>query len=137
MIKTITGQPEIKEYYAVGFAPKGDLCRILSIFLFSLSSHAQDLQAKEELILSGTLGNARRRSFHGPGADNTDLAIMKATRLRDRTTLELRGEAFSVFNHSQFFGPASVNGNISSSNFGQIERSTAPRLVQISVRMSF
>ena len=29
----------------------------------------------------GTLGNARRRFFYGPGADNTDLAVAKTTRL--------------------------------------------------------
>jgi hypothetical protein len=85
----------------------------------------------------GTLGNARRRFFHGPGADNTDLSLSKTTRLHAQTTLELRGEAFNLFNHSQFFGPAAVNGNISSSDFGQIENSGAPRLLQLSARLQF
>ena len=35
--------------------------------------------------------------------------------------VELRAEAFNVFNHGQFFGPAAVNGNISSTNFGQVQ----------------
>lgn len=89
----------------------------------------------------GTLGNARRRFFYGPGAENTDLAIDKSTPIAssrsDPLSLELRAEAFNVFNHSQFFGPASVNGNISSPDFGQIENSAPPRLLQISTRISF
>lgn len=85
----------------------------------------------------GTMGNARRRFFFGPGEDNTDLAIAKSTPLRDGTTLELRAEAFNVFNHSQFFGPNAVNGNISSANFGQIQTASPPRLMQLAARISF
>ena len=85
----------------------------------------------------GTLGSARRRFFYGPGADNTDLALTKSTELQDRTTLELRLEAFNVFNHGQFFGSASVSGNISSTNFGQIQSSSPPRLLQLAARIKF
>ncbi len=85
----------------------------------------------------GTLGNARRRFFYGPGADNTDLTLSKSTQLRDRSTLELRVEAFNVFNHGQFFGPAAVSGNISSTNFGQIQSSSPPRLLQLTARIQF
>jgi hypothetical protein len=84
----------------------------------------------------GTLGNARRRFFYGPGADNTDVALAKSVRI-EGGTLELRGEAFNVFNHGQFFGPAAVNGNISSATFGQLQTATAPRLLQLSVRIKF
>ena len=85
----------------------------------------------------GTLGSARRRFFYGPGADNTDLTLAKFTRLRDQATLELRLEAFNLFNHGQFFGPASVSGNISSTNFGQIQSSSSPRLLQLAARIRF
>ena len=83
----------------------------------------------------GAFGNARRRFFHGPGSDDTDLALEKTTPLRDNVALELRAEAFNVFNHAQFFGPASVEGNIGSSTFGQIVSSAAPRLMQVSARV--
>ncbi len=33
----------------------------------------------------GTLGNARRRFFYGPGVDNTDLALSKLTALHEAT----------------------------------------------------
>ncbi len=85
----------------------------------------------------GDLGNARRRYFHGPGMDSTDLALAKTTPLRDGAALELRLEGFNVFNHGQFFGAAAVNGNVSSSNFGEIVSSAAPRLVQVAGRVSF
>ena len=85
----------------------------------------------------GTLGNARRRFFYGPGVDNTDLALSKVTALHEATTLELRAEAFNVFNHGQFFGPAAVSGNISSANFGQIQTASPPRLMQLAARVRF
>jgi hypothetical protein len=85
----------------------------------------------------GTLGNARRRFFYGPGADNTDLALEKSTALRHGTTLQVRVETFNVFNHAQFFGPAAVNGNISSAGFGRIQSSSAPRLLQLAARIKF
>ncbi len=84
----------------------------------------------------GTLGNARRRLFYGPGADNSDVALAKQVRI-EGGTLELRGEAFSVFNHGQFFGPAAVKGNISSATFGQFQSAAPPRLLQFSARVKF
>jgi hypothetical protein len=85
----------------------------------------------------GTLGNARRRFFYGPGADNTDLALEKTTLLHEGMSVELRAEAFNVFNHGQFFGPATVSGNISSTNFGQLQSSSSPRLMQLAARFRF
>ena len=94
----------------------------------------------------GTLGNARRRFFHGPGADNTDLTLSKTTPIlngsgngndKNTKTIELRVEAFNIFNHGQFFGPAAVSGNISDTNFGQIQSSSPPRLLQLAARLAF
>jgi len=85
----------------------------------------------------GTLGNARRRFFYGPGEFNTDLALSKRTPLREGSALELRVESFNLFNHSQFFGPSAVNGNISASNFGEIQTASPPRLLQLGVRITF
>ena len=84
----------------------------------------------------GTLGNARRRFFYGPGADNTDFALTKQTRL-EHGSLEIRAEEFNVFNHSQFFSPAAVNGDISSTAFGQFQTASPPRLMQVAARFSF
>jgi hypothetical protein len=83
----------------------------------------------------GDFGNARRRFFHGPGSDDTDFALAKSTAIRDGKELEVRAEAFNVFNHAQFFGPGSVEGNVGSADFGQIVSAASPRLMQVSARM--
>ncbi len=85
----------------------------------------------------GQLGNAKRRAFYGPGIENFDMALAKGVRLRDTQQLELRLEGFNVFNHAQFYGPASVNGQIEDSNFGQIVSAAPPRLVQLAGKFTF
>ena len=85
----------------------------------------------------GTLSNARRRFFYGPGLENFDVALQKVTKLGESTALQFRLEAFNVFNHAQFFGASSVNGNVSSVNFGQFVNAMPPRQVQVSMKVSF
>jgi Carboxypeptidase regulatory-like domain len=85
----------------------------------------------------GTPGNAPRRFFSGPGMDNFDMALLKNLRLSESKSLQFRMEGFNVFNHPQFFGPQSVNGNIGSSAFGQIVSADPPRLVQLGAKWFF
>jgi hypothetical protein len=85
----------------------------------------------------GSQGNAPRRFFYGPGIRNTDLAVVKTTALANGTSLELRFEAFNVFNHSQFYGANAVDGNINSRTFGSIVNAAAPRIGQIALKVRF
>jgi hypothetical protein len=85
----------------------------------------------------GDFGNARRRFFHGPGSDDTDFAVAKSTAIWDGKELDVRAEAFNVFNHAQFFGPGSVEGNIGSADFGEIVSAASPRLMQVSGRLKW
>jgi hypothetical protein len=85
----------------------------------------------------GQIGNAPRRFFYGPGLDNCDMAIEKQLVLREGKSLDFRMEAFNVFNHAQFFGAATVNGNISSAAFGQIVSAQPPILMQSAVKFQF
>jgi hypothetical protein len=85
----------------------------------------------------GEPGNAKRRFFYGPGIDNYDMALLKNVPLTESKSLQLRFEGFNVFNHAQFFGPASVNGNINSSSFGEVVGAAAPRLMQAAVKFIF
>jgi hypothetical protein len=55
----------------------------------------------------------------------------------EKGALEIRAEAFNVLNHSQFFSPAAVNGNISSTAFGQFQTASPPRLMQVAARLAF
>jgi len=85
----------------------------------------------------GTPGTASRRSFHGPGMLNFDLALRKSFRFSEAKSLEFRLETFNTFNHAQFFGPVAVNGDIDSDLFGHVVKAAAPRLVQLALKFSF
>jgi hypothetical protein len=72
----------------------------------------------EEIL--GHLGNAKRRNFYGPGIENFDLTLQKSLHLTEARSLEFRVEAFNVFNHAQFYGPAAVDGQREDPSFGKI-----------------
>jgi hypothetical protein len=85
----------------------------------------------------GQLGNVPRRFFYGPGIDNFDMTLAKLLRISESKSLEFRLEAFNVFNHAQFYGPASVDGEVNDPNFGKIVSAAAPRLVQLATKFAF
>jgi hypothetical protein len=85
----------------------------------------------------GTPGNAKRRFFHGPGADNYDMALAKSLPLTGSRSMLFRVEAFNVFNHAQFNGPSSVDGNIGSSTFGNVISAAPPRILQGAMKFNF
>jgi hypothetical protein len=85
----------------------------------------------------GTPGNASRRFFSGPGTNNFDMVLLKNLLLTESKSLQFRAEAFNIFNHPQFFGPSTVDGNIGSSTFGQVVSADLPRLVQLGVKFLF
>jgi hypothetical protein len=85
----------------------------------------------------GTPGDASRRYFHGPGMENSDLALLKNLRLTESKSVQFRLEAFNALNHAQFFGPKAVDGNIDSGTFGRAVSAAAPRLVQAGVKFIF
>lgn len=86
----------------------------------------------------GQLGNVPRRFFHGPGIDNFDVTLSKRLRLTESKSFEFRVEAFNVFNHAQFYGPASVDGEVNNDpHFGQVVSAATPRLVQIATKFEF
>jgi len=97
----------------------------------------------------GTIGNARRRFFSGPGMENLDATLTRIMPIKKGKTLEFRAEAFNLMNHAQFFGAAAVQGKISSnisssnsssnfgSNFGQAVSAMPPRLMQLAMRYRF
>jgi hypothetical protein len=85
----------------------------------------------------GTFGNSSRRFFYGPGIDNYDMALRKITALTESASLELRLETFNTFNHAQFDGANSVDGNINDSTFGHILKSQPGRVSQVALKLSF
>lgn len=81
-----------------------------------------------------TYGTLPRNFFRGPGATNVDIALSKKFRFRERATLELRGDAFNVFNHTQFSNP---DTSITDLTFGQISTTADPRILQVALHLSF
>lgn len=85
----------------------------------------------------GTPGNAKRRFFYGPGADNYNMALAKSLPLADSKSLLFRVEGFNVFNHTQFNGPSAIDGNIGSSTFGNAISAASPRILQAALKFNF
>jgi hypothetical protein len=85
----------------------------------------------------GTFGNSSRRFFYGPGINNYDMAVHKITRLTESTSLEFRFETFNTFNHAQFDGAGSVDGNRDDATFGQILKSQPGRISQVALKLQF
>ncbi len=83
----------------------------------------------------GQVGSSQRRFFHGPGLDNTDLALLRNFHIHESQTAQFRAEAFNVFNHAQFNNP---NGNWNNTSaFGLVTSANAPRIMQIAVKYQF
>jgi len=94
----------------------------------------------------GQFGNSRRRFFHGPGLNNWDLTLGKVTKITENKTLELRLEAFNLFNHAQFLNPQSeindgypnfVGGVNQGGTLGIVTGARDARILQLGARFSF
>ena len=82
----------------------------------------------------GEFGTSNRRFFHGPGIVNWDCAVMKDTRITEKTLLQFRAEFFNILNHTQFRNPS---GNFSSDIFGVVTSARDPRIGQMSLKFIF
>jgi hypothetical protein len=84
----------------------------------------------------GFFGNSGPTVLNGPGLNIWDVGVGKSFVLpREAERLELRGEFFNTWNHTQFQPP---NGNSGAGvNFGRISASRPPRLIQIAVKYAW
>jgi hypothetical protein len=85
----------------------------------------------------GTFGNSQRRFFHGPGLNNTDLALLKTFGFTESIKLEFRAEAFNAFNHAQFGGPSGDVDNQVQGGMGYINSANDPRIMQLALKLHF
>lgn len=81
-----------------------------------------------------TYGNAGRNILYARGRSNWDFVMMRNFRLRERTTLQFRGEFFNFTNTPAFGGPVT---NIQASNAGRITSAGEPRDVQLALKLLF
>lgn len=82
----------------------------------------------------GTIGSGRRNQLEGPGAWNLDYSLFKNFFIKERAQIQLRGEFFNVFNHTQLGMP---NATVTSPGFGQITSAASPRIIQLALRLQF
>jgi hypothetical protein len=92
--------------------------------------------------LKGTFGNAGPNILYGPGTDNWDLSLTKRFRFGDVRALSIRGEAFNVWNHTQYSGVYSTaqfqpTGAQIDANFGLPSTARPARNIQLSARFTF
>ncbi|HEY9403548.1 MAG TPA: hypothetical protein VIQ24_12865, partial [Pyrinomonadaceae bacterium] len=82
----------------------------------------------------GTFGNAGRNILDGPGYQNVNASLLKNTRLSERVNLQLRLEAFNLFNRPNFDLPDNFLG---SPTFGRILSARDPRHLQFGAKLLF
>jgi hypothetical protein len=94
----------------------------------------------------GTYSNQARNELRGPPTRQVDFSIFKVIRIRERLSLQLRGEIFNLLNNRNLSG---ANTNASSSGLGQITSTQdvgngapgigtgAPRNVQLAAKIVF
>ena len=81
---------------------------------------------------SQPFGNAPRNNVRGPNFWQFDMAASKNVALGDHAKLQLRLEAFNLFNRDNFLAPA---GNRSAATFGTITATYDARQVQLGVKV--
>ena len=82
----------------------------------------------------GTFGNSGRDNLRGPRFFNTDLSVVKNTKVTERVSLQFRAEFFNVFNNVNFRPPTT---NAASAQFGRISAAADPRILQFALKLIF
>jgi hypothetical protein len=80
---------------------------------------------------AGQVGNAGRGIVRGPGFARTDLSLVRRIGLPGDQSLELRVEAFNLFDQARYGNPGL---SIGTPTFGQITSADDGRIVQLGVK---
>jgi len=81
----------------------------------------------------GTLGNMGRNALVGPGAVETDIGVMKETKIRERVNLQFRAELFNLFNHPNFNYPVTsvFSAGSAATNYNSTPVATAGQITSL------
>ena len=94
----------------------------------------------------GSFGDFHRNSIYGPGILNFNMALYKNFNFTENTRIQLRFEAFNIFNHTQW---ANINNSLSAptsgtvfsgsnaGSSGQITSARDPRQLQLGGKFYF
>jgi hypothetical protein len=80
-------------------------------------------------------GTSGRGVIQGPPTYRVDFSLFKTIKISESVRVQLRGEAFNVFNHTNFRSFSSTN--VTSSVFGQIGAVRDPRTIQLGAKFYF
>ncbi len=69
-------------------------------------------------IVSPVFGNTNRNQFRGPGVSNVNASLFKGFKIYRESQLQVRFEAFNVFNHALLYN--NPNTTVGSASFGYI-----------------
>jgi hypothetical protein len=86
------------------------------------------------LLNQFTYGTFGRNALRGPGAFNTNLSLSKIFRVREKVDVEMRADAFNLFNNVEFSNP---DTNIGDPSFGQVSNTADPRIIQVALHVKF
>jgi hypothetical protein len=91
---------------------------------------------KERLVACpGENGRVGRNTFRADGIASIDTALWRTFKINERTGLDVRAEAFNVFNRTHFGIPVRI---LESPGFGHaFDTQTSPRSIRIAVKLSF
>jgi hypothetical protein len=82
-----------------------------------------------------TFGNSGRDILAGPGFHNLDLGLSRTIRLFERSSLQVRGEAFNILNTPQFNLPNATLGQPTTAVVSTV--SNPQRQIQLAARIQF
>ncbi len=105
----------------------------------SLAGRSMDLWFNTSAFTVPVLsfGAAGRGLIRNPNFYNSDISLFKNIPVKEKFTLQVRGEFFNAFN---IINPGNANGNASTGNqnFGRITSiSGSPRDIQLEMKLSF
>src|SRR5262249_33468877 len=83
---------------------------------------------------TGTFGIAGYNSLIGPRYFGLDANLSRRFHITERHQFQLRFEFFNLLNHTNFSNPVS---NFNSANFGRIQSSGDPRILQFAAKYMF
>ncbi|MDE1176916.1 MAG: carboxypeptidase-like regulatory domain-containing protein [Edaphobacter sp.] len=83
---------------------------------------------------AGYYGNAGTGILRGPGLILFDMSLYKEFHFTDSRFLEIRGEAFNVFNHTNF---TTISTSYGAATFGQATAAADPRIFELAARFKF
>jgi hypothetical protein len=84
--------------------------------------------------VTNVIGNAGRGVINGPSTSRFDFTMTKIVRFGETARLQIRAEAFNIFNHTNF---RTIGTNVTLGTYGQVTAVRDPRTLQLGAKFIF